>query len=441
MNNSARAAVVGAVVAVLGTATTMMLNKTVSSGDDITAVTVELPTVAQLTVELPEMELSKMEMPAMELPTVELPSGSNIDSAAPENITLGQTDAIDSLDAAPEPVALHALKLEHAAVPALIGDYFSRYAASRKEQYELLNDKRSLEYDCELGKPDSGIWAKWAKIFIEPEILNYVPEFKPLRHGLKVISELRCPRSSEEMSVLAVRLSEYRQKNFNAVLVCFDTTEDLSRLVAAVDYVRSTGMKVIIVYVGGKESLHEPVFRDPDKIAEFFTRLAPRAEAMLTGHWRTSIHLYLPDKAYTNYIIKCARKANPEIGIIGQAYWGQTAETGPEIKNFKTTVNMPENASAVLITGLGYPGAASRDMLRKVFPSVADHPHKIAFVVGERAYFLSSHPTRRSRIFNELVKRQLERRLIKAGCQSTITFSADGSNRAPYSENLCQKLP
>ena len=165
--------------------------------------------------------------------------------------------------------------------------------------------------------------------------------------------------------------------------------------------------------------------------------VAPKSDAILTGHWRTSVHLYLPDKAYTNYIIMRAREANPEIGIIGQAYWGQTAATGTEEKDFTTTISLPENSSAVLVVGLGYPGTASEKNLKKLFSAVADFPHKIGLVVGEKPYFSSTRDTGKSRYYNELLKRQLERKLLKAGCQSTLTFSADGSNRSGSSENLC----
>ncbi len=394
---------IGAALA-LGTAySSIAVNDAMNTADDVTAITVDIPLVNTVGV-------------AAAIATPE-----KLEKITPETISVDTSKAADSLKV------------------SSVTDDLPRFAQLQRQQQELLTDQRSLKHDPTLGKLDSTSWAKWAKIFIDPTVLGYSPEFKPLQMGLKIISEVRCPRSPEEMTVLAKRLADYRRKKFNAVLLCFDTTEDLIQLAMTADYIKSTGMKIIIVYVGGKESLHAPVFRDPDEIAKFISRLATRADAILTGHWRTSVHLYLPDKAYTNYIIRFARDANPEIGIIGQAYWGQTAATGTEEKNFTTTIALPENSSAVLITGLGYPGAANRNALKQLFAAVADHPHKIGFVVGEKPYFSSTRHTGRSHKFNEALKRQIERQLLKAGFQSTLTFSADGSNRDGSSENLCKE--
>lgn len=395
------ATAVGAIAAVIGTTVVLYPAKSETAAiDDISAITVDVPTVMALDA-APEI-------------------------TAPERLQAATVEALLPVADPPPQVTVDSVTSD---IPL--------YKKMLTFQRAMLRDQRSREHDPELGRIDSAAWSKWQRIYLDPEILNYKMSYKKLSTGLRIISEVRCPRSDGEMATLTRRLAEYRRKNFNAVLVCFDTTEDTLKLATTIDYIRSTGMKVIIVYIGGKESLRAPVFRDPDRIADFFQRLAPRADAVLLGHWRTSVHLFLPDKAYTNYIIRCARKANPEIAVIGQAYWGQTADTGTEEKDFTTTVAVPENSSAVLITGLGYPGAANAVALKKLFSEVADHPHKIALVVGEKPYYSSTRPTRRSRKFNELVKRQLERRLLKIGCQSTLTFSADGSNRPGSSENLC----
>ena len=384
--------------------------------DDITAISVEVPRVNTATVATVSIETFPVNPAVVKAVS---PGQDKISSAQVEKLT-------SAAELSPEACSVNQ-----------VTDGIPRYAEQLNSQKLILIDQRSRNYDPELNKLDSATWEKWRKIYENPSINNYIAEFKPLSCGLKIMSEVRCPQNNEEMMTLSRRLEEYRVKGFNAVLVCFDTTENILQLTAAVDYIRAIGMHTIIAYVGGKESLHAPVFRDPDTIAEFIRKLSVRADAILLGHWRTSVHLFLPDKAYTNYIIKSAREANPDIAVIGQAYWGQTAATGTEEKDFRTTIALPENASAVLIVGLGYPGVATAQNMKRLFAAVVDHPHKIGLVVGESPYFSSSRPTGRNHKFNELVKRQLERQLLKAGCQSTMTFSADGSNRPGSSENLC----
>ena len=321
-------------------------------------------------------------------------------------------------------------------------DYVMRYAAVVAEQNAMLRDKRNIKHDPTLGSPASTTWVAWKKIYQDPQYQSYTMEFKPLSPELRIITEVWAARDSSQIQTLKRRLAEQQRWGYNAVLVCFDTTEELSDLMWTVNYIRSIGMKVIITYTGGLENLHESVFRDPVKIRRFLMELAPHADALLLGWWRTSVHLFLPDPAYTNYIVKTARSANPDIPIIGQAYWGQTAETGTDHKDFRVTFDVPKNASAVLVMGMGYPRAASKRTLDTLFKDVASHPHKIALVAGERPYFDTRHQTGRSELDNRKIKRALELRLLRAGFQSTMTFSGDGSNgmyEKNKTENLCRE--
>lgn len=380
--------------------------------DDITAIQVEVPQVDRISIELPEIIPAEIET------------------------SINETEQIASSMNDTEPVVMPEIVIENldADVP--------RYAALVKEQHNLLRDKRNIQYDPALKSLRSTNWDAWTKIYHDPQYQNYIMEYKPLSAGLRIINEVWCPKDQIQFQTLIHRLEKYHQWGYNAVLVCFDTTEKLLNLICTVDYIKSTGMKVIIVYTGGKESLHDSVFRNPDIIRNFLTALSPKADALLLGWWRTSVHLFIPDPAYTNFIVKNARMANPELPVIGQAYWGQTAETGTDHKNFRVTVDLPENSSAVLIMGMGYPGSASRQTLHSLFTAVAGHPHKIALVAGEKPYFDTRYSTNRTVLENQKIKRNLELRLLRIGFQSTMTFSGDGSNgiyNKDKSENLCQE--
>lgn len=315
-----------------------------------------------------------------------------------------------------------------------------QYAAMLAEQQSLLRDQRNIRHDPALNSLASENWIAWKKIYNDPEYKNYTMEYKPLLANLRIINEVWGANDSTQLRTMLRRLKEYRRWGYNAVLVCFDTSENLLDLMCTIDYIRSTGMKIVIVYTGGKETLHDSVFRDPVILRKFLMALAPKADALLLGWWRTSIHLFIPDKSYTNYIIKSARSANPDLPVIGQAYWGQTAETGTDHKNFKVTVDLPTNASAVLIMGIGFPGLANKQTLDFLFKDVSTHPHKIALVAGEKPYYDTHNNTGRSELENRKIKRALENRLLRSGFQSTMTFSGDGSNgmyKKNKTENIC----
>lgn len=309
-----------------------------------------------------------------------------------------------------------------------------QYAKNVAQQRSLLRDKRNIDNDVELMYTlDS--WPKWAKIYNDPNILSYSLKHRPLVKGLRIISEVRCPETEEQEDRLFNNLNYYKKIGYNAALVCFDTTEDLGKLHTTIVRIAAMDIHPIIVYVGGSGRLVSSVFRDPDNIARFIKTLSPTATAILLGHWRTGLHLFLPDKAYTNFIMKTARDANPNIAIIGQAYWGETAESNGE---FVTTMDIPTNSSAVLVIGLGYPRAANKRALRKIFPELPKDLHKIGLVVGESPYYNTRQRTYRSNRFNWRLKMTIERMLRSAGCESTLTLSSDGSNYVNHRENLCE---
>lgn len=192
-----------------------------------------------------------------------------------------------------------------------------------------------------------------------------------------------------------------------------------------------------MIAYAGKEHLSEPVFRDPDVLRRWLSTLGGKADALLLGWRRTSLHWFLPDRAFTNFLIRSAREGNPDLPFIGMAYYGETAETLQGI-----TYDVPENCSAVLVVGLGYPRASTRRALRQLFPEVADHPHLIGLAVGERPYFYTRGANVRSRAENEALQRRIEIRLLQAGCGSTLTYSGDGGEGrggvVANTDNLCR---
>lgn len=389
--------------------------------DDVQPVTVEVPRVAIPRVEIPRVAvpgvvtvriLSPLELEELGIPAPEMPS-------------------VDATESPPVSVAPSS-----AETPG-VASYTSRMPdliALQKLQGKLFRDQRNLIYDPAVGI-DSASWTKWIKIYQSAEYKNYSPEFVELAPGLRIITEVKCPENTEQFQCMIENLEYYQSRGYNAVLVTFTTGEPLYRLADTIDYLKSCGLTVIIAYAG-RENLNESLFRDPDTLAKFLRELGAKADALLLGWGRTSLHLFLPDRSWTNFLIKNARSKNSRLGVVGMAYFGETAE-----KQIGVTYDVPENCSAVLIVGLGFPGASTKTTLKKLFPEIVDHPHKIGLVVGERPYFDSLHDTGKTKKQNDQIKRRIELRLLQAGCGSTMTYSGDGSDgqygRKDRTENLC----
>lgn len=316
-------------------------------------------------------------------------------------------------------------------------ELIERGVALQHVQRTLFRDQRNLQYDPGIGL-DSATWEKWIKIYQSSEYTDYKMAYVELEKGLRIICEVKCPTGPEQRRMLGERLKHYRKRGYNAVLLSFTLGERLEELEDVAEELRDGGWKIVIAY-SGRESLREPLFKEPERLAKFLSSLGARADALLLGWGRTSLHLFLPDKQWTNYLVRNARKFNPELAVVGMAYYGETAEQLEGV-----TYDVPENCSAVLIVGLGYPRASTKTVFRKVFPEVLDHPHKIGLVVGERPYYDTLHRTGKTQAQNEAIKRRIEIRLKQAGCDSTMTYSGDGSDgqygRKDKNENLCEPV-
>lgn len=394
--------------------------------DDVKPIQVEIPKVNVITVKPISVETLSVALPEVNARKVETYA------VATETV---ETYAVNLSRVVP------LIEMERLDVPAIEivsvpnpGERIPRMIELQKLQQKLFRDQRNLMYDPSVGI-DSASWTKWLRIYQSDEYKTYSPEYVELKTGLRIINEVKCPENTEQFQRMSENLKYYQSRGYNAVLVTFTTDEPLYRLADTIDYLKSCGLTVIIAYAG-RENLNESLFRDPDTLAKFLRELGAKSDALLLGWRRTSLHLFLPDRQWTNFLIKNARSKNSRLAVIGMAYFGETAE-----KQLGVSYDVPENCSAVLIVGCGYPRASRKTVLKKLFPEIVDHPHKIGLVVGERPYFDSLHDTGKTKHRNDQIKRRIELRLLQAGCGSTMTYSGDGSDgqygRKDRTENLC----
>lgn len=420
------AAVAGGVVALNSLEKTE--NASTDFMDDVQAVTVEVPRVEIPTVSIPIVSTPVIALP--EIGAIRILSSHEIKDLEIPDIELPETTGVFASAAR---VSTEATGVKTPVVPS----YTARLPAMielQKIQKKLFRDQRNLIYDPSVGI-DSASWTKWLRIYQSDEYKTYSPEYVELKKGLRIINEVKCPENTEQFQRMSENIEYYMSRGYNSVLVTFTTGETLYRLSDTIDYLKSLGLKIVIAYAG-RENLNESLFRDPDTLAKFLRELGAKADALLLGWRRTSLHLFLPDRQWTNFLIKNARSKNSRLAVIGMAYFGETAE-----KQLGVSYDVPENCSAVLIVGCGFPRASTKTTLKKLFPEIVDHPHKIGLVVGERPYFDSLHDTGKTKTQNDQIKRRIELRLLQAGCNSTMTYSGDGSDgqygRKDRTENIC----
>jgi len=240
------------------------------------------------------------------------------------------------------------------------------------------------------------------------------------------------------VEILDSNLEFYKKQGYNSVLMAFNGTEALDKLVDVEDLILSKGFKVFIAY-SGPESLEWSMFIDPSKLEEYLSTLGAKAEGIIIGWRRTALHLFIPDKPYINFILKSAMKKNAKLIVLGEAYLGETADTNG--KGGSVTINLPANASGVLINGIGFNGVDVERALKGAFSQVKSQK-RIAVIVGDNPYYLSRNANKRNFQQNLKIKQNLEKQFISAGCNGTITLHGDSepvnlNGRQTSSDSLC----
>ena len=387
--------------------------------DDVVAATVEVPKVEIPKVELPKVEAENVAKVEVITPAV---TGVTVLSANAAAYHLPGTELSDLTATVSVPLIASGA----ARIPQV--------QAMLREAQTVLSDQRNLRYDPEFGL-DSAAWKKWLAIYRANE--PYTLEYKSLPADLRIIAEVKCPVDADQVSTLDKNLEFYSKQGYNAVLLTFDTTEDLSRLIDTAELILAHGLKIACAY-SGPEKLRWSVFRDPDVIEQYVSRVCMVSDAFLIGWRRTSCHLLIQDEPFRNHLLRSARKLNPQIPVIGEAYYGQTAHSNHRIDH--VTYNVPANASAVLLFGIGYKGVALELAMDGMFPAVKDLP-RIGLAIGERPYFDTRNDTVKSFAQNLAIKQRLERRFRSGGCVGTLTIRGDGSDGVydkRFTENLSQ---
>lgn len=349
-------------------------------------------------MDLPTLNLPKLNLPTLNLPKIQLPEINTavvIDGKMLEELNLPVAATYDK-------------------------DRFEQWKTLSEDKKNLFKDKRNLSYDKSISI-DSTSFQKWIEIHKEKQ--NYVLEKVPLEDEIKMIAEVTVPNNPEEYNTLIKNLEKYHKKGYNAVLLTFDTSENLSSLIELSLLISKKEMSCWIAY-SGPEDLKHSVYVDPDKLKEYVGELSEISDGIIVGWRRTALHLFMQDKPFTNFILKAAREANPSIMVLGEAYLGPTYELDIE-QPIKASFNIPANSSGTIVNNIGFQNVNVKSALNGVFKKVSKMK-RVAVVVGSRPYHMTVNNSGYNREEQDEIKKRIEENFVKAGCSGTITLHGDG---------------
>ena len=382
------------------------------------------PAVAQIAV--PIVELPDVAAPTVDVPGVDAPviaereyTGVRADTAPPE-ITAPEIERITLTLPTTGAAEINAAVLAAA-------DRMSRMQG-------VFRDQRSVAHDRTVA--DNSFIDRWMDIYRDYATASCAKVPLPDGAPIRMISEVMLPKTAGQFAVLRENLDYYKGRGYTSVLVTFDGSEAPSDLGNLVKYLRYLGWKVWFAF-SGPESLTASVFVDPTLLREQLMALARYSTGMILGWRRTSAHLLLQDEAWMNYLCSSAREANPGLLILGEVYYGNTAEH-PHAGAWGWGVNLSEYASGALICNFGFSGADADAVCKRLVPAQIGRIPMVAVVTGQKPYYLTTDRNGLSQAVNQQIKEKIEAKFVAAGCRGTVTLQDDGRHLS--NNNLSETL-
>lgn len=288
--------------------------------------------------------------------------------------------------------------------------------APRIKDYYITHDRKFL------AQMDTGLWQKWLKAFdlysAMPEKANYqIPD-------AKFIFEIRTPKSSAERENLFKELDHFARLGYKGVVTVWDGKENYRELAEIQYLLKRYGWKVWLSF-STHDYLSNSCYIDPDLYARGLKALARDADAFLLGWRRSSIHLFIPDDGWTRFTMNSLRAGNPDIGFIGEYYFGYNG-TDPA-GEWHSYVNAPANCNGVLVVNLGFLSVNPKAAHKQVRSKVPELP-LINLIQGETAYYLSRNHTGRTKEVYQRINHLLEERFLNAGFDAVASMAGDGGN-------------
>lgn len=400
--------------------------------------------------ELVDLGIVDISSGVVDVSGVDLEAGSIKHYTAPLNVVATDTVAVY------EPTLLKTSEgdvLDISTVPISEGIVnITKNAEVVRKVSNMFMDKRNFVADSRMLEEDK-VLEQWYNIYHqEREPIKFVP----IPDGVRMVAEARLPESEVQRTVLNENLAHYKSLGYNAILVAFDTTEDVILLRAFIEQIRRAGFNVWFTFAGatskvdGVTYLHDTssVFPDPAVLKSYLVSLAPLCDGFI-GMWkRTSAHFFIQDQPYMDYVASCVREGNPNIPVLGEIYFGPTADVpeGDGIKKLASgSVNhnylvprKAENASGYLVVNLGYSNVNVKGVLAGLLNGQAND-QKLVLITGPNPVFLSTKQPNLTYSQLRQVYNALEQRWLGAGAKGTVLLHgemSDGNAVEKISNNI-----
>lgn len=314
---------------------------------------------------------------------------------------------------------------------------------------DMFLDKRNFTADSTL-LYDNKILDAWYTVYHQP---SDPIKFVPIPDGVRMVAEARVPETGEQYAILDENLNHYKSLGYNAILVAFNCGEELDSLTDLISLIRNKGFNVWFTFAGetskvdGKTHITDTksVFPDPSVLKKYLTTLAPLCDGFI-GMWkRTSAHFFIQDQPYMDYIAKCVREGNPNIPVLGEIYFGPTADVpeGNGIKKLTSGSNYlvprkANNASGYLVVNLGYSNVNVEGVINGLLVAQKDD-QKLVLISGPNPLFISTKKPDITYAQLRQIYTGLEQRWLNAGVKGIVLLHgemSDGSAAEKISNNI-----
>lgn len=358
---------------------------------------------SNISLEMPSLEIPSLEIPSLEMPSLEM---SSLEAPV---ISVNKINIPDN-------------------------DLNEWMQFSKKISSSFI-DNRMVFYDKKVIYTNK-IMHEWLEIYNNYKNVSEI-KYIPINKKFRMITEIRTPNDYKELKILAENLKYYKSEGYDSVLYGFTPDDNLNDILNTIQYViQNFKMNVWLTYTGS-QVLTDTVFMSPEKYSEILKASAPYISGYVNSWRRTSAHLWKQDDAFMNYTNYILRKANPNLPIIGELYFGNTykfqgeGNVGFEMNNFK-------NSSGIMIVNFGFKKINIKYLFDKILKPYIGNVPRIACVVGDKPYYLYVDANGYDYKENMKLKHQVEQEFFKNGCIGVITLSDDG--RKLDTNNLSKTL-
>ena len=308
---------------------------------------------------------------------------------------------------------------------------------------------------------DSKLWAAWRRVFESKPAPVKKIGYKVPKDG-RFVFEVWTPKNQEEKENLMKELDFMKSRGYIGVVTMWDGKSNYKDLVSLQKEIKDKGFRIWLGFSTYEGECHPmkvnkttgdtirvgeisvSTFVEPVYYREGLKALAANSEAFLMGWRRTSLHHNTQNVEWQNYTMNALRDGNPEIGFIGEFYYGENgSHPYGDFYTYGQYANYRDNYDAVLLVNYGYISVNPKWAIATARRVVGQEPQLVCVIQGIGPGYISKpervKKTRKRTIaqyrrINEL----LEKRFLRAGFDAVCGLAGDGLNAPIYPDDMCK---